>query len=88
MPIYEYRCSECGHTFDRLQQMSDPDPEECPSCGGDEVGRLISESSFQLKGGGWFDDGYGSTSGAGGSGEDATSSDDGSSGDDEPAAAE
>ena len=58
MPIYEYRCSDCEHTFEKLQQLSDPDPEECPGCGSGEVGRLISRSSFQLKGGGWFADGY------------------------------
>lgn len=71
MPIYEYRCSECGHTFERLQQISESDPDQCPECGSSEVGRLISQSSFQLKGGGWFADGYESTSGGGGGSESA-----------------
>ncbi len=62
MPIYEYQCSDCDHKFEQIQQISDPDPDECPTCGGGEVSRLVSQSSFKLKGGGWFDDGYESAS--------------------------
>ena len=56
MPIYEYRCSHCGHQFERLQKMSDPDPERCPECAEEgTVTRLISAVGFRLKGGGWYE---------------------------------
>lgn len=61
MPIYEYRCEECGHVFEEIQRFSDPDPEKCPSCGSGEVGRIISRTSFQLKGGGWYAQEYSSS---------------------------
>lgn len=54
MPIYEFVCEACGHRFDRLQRMSDADPDACPSCEQPSVRRLISLSSFQLKGSGWY----------------------------------
>lgn len=53
MPIYEYECRECGHEFEELMRYSDPDP-ACPACGQDEVQKLISHTSFQLKGAGWY----------------------------------
>ena len=55
MPIYEYRCNHCGHRFERLQKMSDPDPEHCPQCGAAAISRLISPVGFRLKGGGWYE---------------------------------
>lgn len=58
MPIYEYRCASCGHQFEEIQQFSDPDPNNCPDCGHEQISRLVSQSNFSLKGGGWFDDGY------------------------------
>lgn len=58
MPIYEYRCPACGHTFERMVKLSDPLP-ACPSCGAGEVNKLISQSAFHLKGGGWYSDHYG-----------------------------
>lgn len=61
MPIYEYRCASCGHVFEEIQRFSDPDPDSCPSCKAKEVSRLISKSSFHLRGGGWFAEDYGST---------------------------
>lgn len=53
MPIYEYRCPDCGHEFDKIQKMSDPAP-ECPDCGHEEVVKKVSRTSFQLKGTGWY----------------------------------
>jgi putative FmdB family regulatory protein len=53
MPIYEYRCRECGKTFERLQKVTDDGPGSCPFCSG-EVVKLISNCSFQLKGTGWY----------------------------------
>lgn len=55
MPIYEFRCQSCGHRFERLQKISEPDPERCPECGAPEVARLISPAAFRLKGGGWYE---------------------------------
>ncbi len=55
MPIYAFRCAECGHEFDRLQKMSDPDPDTCPNCGAHAVGRQITAPSFRLSGNGWYE---------------------------------
>jgi len=71
MPIYEYTCDQCGNTTEQMQKVSDPAPETCPSCGAKHsLSKLVSRSSFQLKGGGWYADLYSSTkkdSGSGGS---------------------
>ncbi len=61
MPLYEYHCKNCDSVFELRQKFSDPPASECPSCGG-EVEKLISQSGFSLKGGGWYGDGYGSGS--------------------------
>ena len=55
MPIYAFRCEQCGHGFDRLQKLSDPDPEACPSCGAAAVKRALTAPSFRLAGGGWYE---------------------------------
>ena len=57
MPIYEYLCNGCSHTFERLQSFDDKIP-SCPICGG-KVRRAISSPSFVLKGSGWYRDHYG-----------------------------
>jgi putative FmdB family regulatory protein len=59
MPIYEYACGACGHSFELLMPIGAPLPEACPSCGAGEVHKLVSATSFVLKGGGWYKDGYG-----------------------------
>ena len=75
MPIYEYGCGVCGHTFERLQKVSDDPVTDCPSCG-DEGGvkKLVSRTSFVLKGGGWYKDHYGLKSGSSDSGGGSDSS--------------
>ena len=55
MPIYEFDCSECGHGFERLQRLADPDPEQCPGCGKTSVRRRLSAPSFRLAGSGWYE---------------------------------
>ena len=55
MPIYAFQCAECGHSFDRLQKMSDPDPETCPACGAHQVKRQVTAPSFRLAGSGWYE---------------------------------
>lgn len=52
MPIYEYQCRKCGH-FEVTQKITDKPLSRCPSCKG-KVKKLISNSSFQLKGSGWY----------------------------------
>jgi putative FmdB family regulatory protein len=59
MPTYEYSCPTCG-SFDAEQRITEPALSKCPTCGSAEVKRLISRSSFALKGSGWYSDGYGS----------------------------
>lgn len=53
MPLYEYRCKQCGHQFEKIQSFSAPDEKECPACGGD-LERLISAPAIQFKGAGWY----------------------------------
>lgn len=53
MPIYEYRCPECGAEFEKMQKVDDPAP-ECPECGVDKAEKKISLSSFQLTGTGFY----------------------------------
>jgi len=60
MPIYEYGCQACGHTFERLQKVSAEPVNDCPECDVDgAVKKLVSRTSFVLKGGGWYKDHYG-----------------------------
>lgn len=56
MPIYAFRCAACGHEFDRLQKLSDPDPDACPECGAaGGVGRQLTAPAFRLAGSGWYE---------------------------------
>ena len=55
MPIYAFECTACGHRFDKLQKLSDPDPATCPSCGEATVKRQVTAPSFRLAGGGWYE---------------------------------
>ena len=57
MPVYEYECGGCMKIFEMQQRVADAPLTVCPDCGGG-VRKLISRSSFQLKGGGWYSDGY------------------------------
>jgi len=55
MPIYEYKCSKCGHSLDALQKISDVPLRKCPACGKSGLEKLVSAPSFRLKGGGWYE---------------------------------
>jgi putative FmdB family regulatory protein len=59
MPLYEYRCKSCGHQMEVLQKFSDPPPKRREKCSGRKVEKLLSRTSFLLKGGGWYSEGYG-----------------------------
>jgi putative FmdB family regulatory protein len=73
MPIYEYRCLDCGHQFELMQKFSDPPAETCTSCSG-TVQKLISRSAFHLKGSGWYVTDYGRNGGANGKATDKNDS--------------
>ena len=55
MPIYEYRCQDCGHELEKLQRMSDDPLTDCPSCEKPQLKRLVSAAGFRLKGAGWYE---------------------------------
>jgi putative FmdB family regulatory protein len=55
MPIYEYRCGECGHELEKIQKFSDAPLSDCPACGKPALTKLISAAGFRLKGGGWYE---------------------------------
>ncbi|MFZ6688734.1 FmdB family zinc ribbon protein [Undibacterium sp. SXout11W] len=54
MPIYAYRCEECGFAKDVLQKISDDPLTECPSCGKSAFKKQVTAAGFQLKGSGWY----------------------------------
>jgi putative FmdB family regulatory protein len=54
MPIYEYRCDECGHQEEHLQKISERPLAKCPACGKKAYKKLLSAAGFQLKGSGWY----------------------------------
>ena len=53
MPVYEYECTKCGHHMEVWQKISDAPLECCDVCNG-KIKKLISQSSFHLKGTGWY----------------------------------
>ena len=55
MPIYAFECAACGHSFDRLQKLSDADPVDCPECGEPRIRRQLTAPQFRLAGGGWYE---------------------------------
>jgi putative FmdB family regulatory protein len=55
MPIYEYRCESCGETLEKIQKFSDAPLTDCPACGKSTLKKLVSASSFRLKGSGWYE---------------------------------
>jgi putative FmdB family regulatory protein len=79
VPLYEYRCKQCGHQFEKIQSFSAPEEKECPVCKG-EVERLLSAPAIQFKGAGWYVTDY---AGKGGSKSAKNGAD--SSGDGKPA---
>lgn len=63
MPTYEYRCQACEHEMEATHSIKDPALVECPVCHAPKLERLISSTSFQLKGSGWYKDLYSSKKG-------------------------
>jgi putative FmdB family regulatory protein len=62
MPRYDYACQKCGHHFEAQQKISEDPLKTCPNCREDALERLVSRTSFALKGSGWYADGYGAGS--------------------------
>jgi len=60
MPIYEYMCDKCSHEFEREQRITEDPVKTCPKCRSRRVKKLISRTSFVLKGSGWYSDLYSS----------------------------
>lgn len=54
MPIYEYECRACGNQLEMFQKITEEPLKLCPQCGQDALQKLISSTSFQLKGTGWY----------------------------------
>lgn len=55
MPLYAFECGSCGHAFDRLQRLADPDPDVCPQCGAQSIKRQLTAPQFRLAGSGWYE---------------------------------
>jgi len=62
MPIYEYRCAECGHQEEHLQKVSERPLSKCPACGKKAYKKQLTAAGFQLKGSGWYATDFKSTS--------------------------
>ena len=58
MPIYEYKCADCGKHFENIQKITEEPLSSCPFCSG-KVQKLVSNCSFHLKGTGWYVTDYG-----------------------------
>lgn len=54
MPIYAYRCADCGHEKEVLQKISDAPLTDCPDCGHPSMAKMVTAAGFQLKGSGWY----------------------------------
>jgi putative FmdB family regulatory protein len=55
MPIYEYQCESCGAHLEKLQKISDPVLKDCPECKKASLKKMVSATSFRLKGTGWYE---------------------------------
>jgi len=80
LPTYEYICEKCEHEFEREQRITDPPLKTCPECRSRKLKKLISRTSFVLKGSGWYSDLYSSSKSKKG-GKDSTESESKSSSD-------
>lgn len=89
MPIYAYRCEECGFAKDVLQKISDAPLTDCPSCGKASFKKQVTAAGFQLKGSGWYvTDFRGGTGGSAGTSAPAVPTDGGSAAGSAPTATE
>jgi len=75
MPFYEYACEKCESEFEVEQRITEDPLKSCPKCRSRRIKRLISRTSFSLKGGGWYADGYSSNGGGKKTGSDSATKD-------------
>lgn len=73
MPIYEYRCTQCGHRYEKIQKVSDTPDTACPKCGG-KIERPLSAPALQFKGAGWYINDYAPKAASGSASKPAESS--------------
>lgn len=66
MPLYEFECPNCRKTFEKLTKRTNVKTATCPKCKRPRCKKIISNCSFELKGGGWYKDGYDKTGGKNG----------------------
>ncbi len=78
MPIYEYRCTACGHQFEVLARMSDDPPAACESCGEAVLEKVLHPAHINYRGSGFYSTDYGR--GSGGSSSAGSSAGEGSTG--------
>ena len=55
MPIYEYQCTDCGHSLEILQKMNDDALTTCPNCKKEALKKQVTAAAFKLKGSGWYE---------------------------------
>jgi putative FmdB family regulatory protein len=91
LPLYEYRCTSCGHRFEKIQKVSDAPETACPQCGGELI-RPLTAPALQFKGAGWYVNDYAAKPSGGSSSEKSgaakSGSDSGSSAGESKSAAE
>jgi putative FmdB family regulatory protein len=63
LPLYAYRCTQCGHSFEKIQNFSDEPEQVCPKCGG-VLERPLTAPRLQFKGAGWYVNDYAAKSSA------------------------
>jgi len=70
LPLYPYRCTQCGHRFEKIQKFTDEPETVCPECGG-TLERPLTAPGLQFKGAGWYVNDYAAKSGGSSSGDGA-----------------
>jgi putative FmdB family regulatory protein len=83
LPLYEYRCTQCSHRFDKIQKFNDQPETVCPRCGG-ALERPLTAPALQFKGAGWYVNDYAAKPAAGGN-SDKPAAETASSGETKPA---
>jgi putative FmdB family regulatory protein len=63
LPLYPYRCTQCGHRFEKIQRFNDEPETVCPKCGG-ALERPLTAPGLQFKGAGWYVNDYASKGGS------------------------